>query len=260
MSSAVRAHRHRDDLRRQVLRRRARRVPPRGRRGGRTASSSPTRARSASSSLDGDQLWLVRQPREAIGVPDLLEIPAGKLDEEGEDPLETAKRELAEEIGKQAAHWESLGSFFTSPGFTTRRSTSSSPRASRTSTSAPRSRRTSASTSRSARCRDLDAILAENQDSKTLVALYRLKDRLARLSGRQRACAHGPVAPEGRQRADAEGMTDGRRRRSPSRARIRRTVRAPRARLPRLPRVRARALAQHARGLPLRPAAVRRAT
>ena len=37
-------------------------------------------------------------------------------------------------------------------------------------------------------------------------------------------------------------------------------VRAPRARLPRLPRVRARALAQHARGLPLRPAAVRRAT
>jgi ADP-ribose pyrophosphatase len=67
--------------------------------------------------LDGDQLWMVRQPREAVGVPDLLEIPAGKLDEEGEDPLDTAKRELAEEIGKRAEHWESLGSFFTSPGF-----------------------------------------------------------------------------------------------------------------------------------------------
>ena len=38
-----------------------------------------------------DQLWFVRQPREAIGVPDLLEIPAGKLDVEGEDPLEAAK-------------------------------------------------------------------------------------------------------------------------------------------------------------------------
>ena len=68
--------------------------------------------------LDGDRLWLVRQPREAVGVPDLLEIVAGKLDEVGEDPLDTAKRELAEEIGKRAEHWESLGSFYTSPGFT----------------------------------------------------------------------------------------------------------------------------------------------
>ena len=68
--------------------------------------------------LDGDSLWLVRQPREAIGSPDLLELPAGKLDEEGESPLDTAKRELAEEIGKQAEHWEPLGSFYTSPGFT----------------------------------------------------------------------------------------------------------------------------------------------
>ena len=68
--------------------------------------------------LDGDRLWFVRQPREAIGVPDLLELPAGKLDEEGESPLETAKRELAEELGKQASDWEPLGSFHTSPGFT----------------------------------------------------------------------------------------------------------------------------------------------
>src|SRR5688500_9604467 len=49
---------------------------------------------------DGERIWLVRQPREAIGSPDLLEIPAGKLDDESEDPLATAKRELAEEIGK----------------------------------------------------------------------------------------------------------------------------------------------------------------
>jgi 8-oxo-dGTP pyrophosphatase MutT (NUDIX family) len=67
---------------------------------------------------DGEQLYMVRQPREAAGVPDLLEIPAGKLDEEGETPLDAAKRELAEEIGKAAEHWEHLVSFYTSPGFT----------------------------------------------------------------------------------------------------------------------------------------------
>jgi 8-oxo-dGTP pyrophosphatase MutT (NUDIX family) len=67
---------------------------------------------------DGEQIYMVRQPREAAGVPDLLEIPAGKLDEEGETPLDAAKRELAEEIGKAAEHWEHLVSFYTSPGFT----------------------------------------------------------------------------------------------------------------------------------------------
>ena len=67
---------------------------------------------------DGEQLWLVRQPREATGDPDLLELPAGKLDEEGESALECARRELAEEIGKAADHWEHLTSFYTSAGFT----------------------------------------------------------------------------------------------------------------------------------------------
>jgi 8-oxo-dGTP pyrophosphatase MutT (NUDIX family) len=66
---------------------------------------------------DDEVVWLVRQPREAVGVADLLEIPAGKLDEEGEDPLQTAQRELGEEIGKAAGHWEPLHDFFTTPGF-----------------------------------------------------------------------------------------------------------------------------------------------
>ena len=67
---------------------------------------------------DGEHVWLVRQPREATGEPDLLELPAGKLDAEGEGPLETAKRELAEEIGKGARSWQHLTTFYTSPGFT----------------------------------------------------------------------------------------------------------------------------------------------
>jgi ADP-ribose pyrophosphatase len=66
---------------------------------------------------DGDTLYLVRQPREAVSEPALLELPAGKLDEEGESPLDTAQRELAEEIGKGARTWQHLTSFYTSPGF-----------------------------------------------------------------------------------------------------------------------------------------------
>jgi 8-oxo-dGTP pyrophosphatase MutT (NUDIX family) len=66
---------------------------------------------------DGERVFLVRQPREAVNEPALLELPAGKLDEEGEDPLDTAKRELAEEIGKGARTWRRLTSFYTSPGF-----------------------------------------------------------------------------------------------------------------------------------------------
>jgi 8-oxo-dGTP pyrophosphatase MutT (NUDIX family) len=67
---------------------------------------------------DDEQVWLVRQPREAVGDPALLEVPAGKLDEEGETPLQTAQRELAEEIGKSATDWREIKRFFTSPGFT----------------------------------------------------------------------------------------------------------------------------------------------
>jgi 8-oxo-dGTP pyrophosphatase MutT (NUDIX family) len=66
---------------------------------------------------DDEHVYLVRQPREAVGVPDMLELPAGKLDEEGESPEETARRELAEEIGKAAEHWELLHTFYSSVGF-----------------------------------------------------------------------------------------------------------------------------------------------
>ena len=66
---------------------------------------------------DGERLYLVRQPREAVDDPALLELPAGKLDQEGEGPLETAKRELAEEIGKGARDWELLTRFYSTPGF-----------------------------------------------------------------------------------------------------------------------------------------------
>jgi ADP-ribose pyrophosphatase len=66
---------------------------------------------------DGEHVYLVAQPREAVGEQALLELPAGKLDEEGEGPLETGKRELAEEIGKAAREWRHLTTCYSSPGF-----------------------------------------------------------------------------------------------------------------------------------------------
>jgi 8-oxo-dGTP pyrophosphatase MutT (NUDIX family) len=71
--------------------------------------------------VDASQVWLTRQPREAAGASASLEIPAGKLDVPGEEPLASAKRELAEEIGKQAARWEEIFAFYTSPGFSDER-------------------------------------------------------------------------------------------------------------------------------------------
>jgi 8-oxo-dGTP pyrophosphatase MutT (NUDIX family) len=65
---------------------------------------------------DGERIWLVRQPREVVGEEGLLELPAGKLN--GVAPLETAQRELGEEIGKSASGWKFLTKFFASPGFT----------------------------------------------------------------------------------------------------------------------------------------------
>lgn len=65
---------------------------------------------------DGTDLFLVRQPREVVGDPDFLEIPAGRLDVEGEAPIEAARRELAEEIGKGAEQWEQLTEYVSSVG------------------------------------------------------------------------------------------------------------------------------------------------
>lgn len=65
--------------------------------------------------IDEEQkLCLLRQFRHAANGY-LWELPAGKIDNK-EPPLQTAHRELAEEAGVQAAHWESLGDYSSSPG------------------------------------------------------------------------------------------------------------------------------------------------
>jgi len=66
--------------------------------------------------VDADgNVRLVRQYRDAIGRQ-LLEVPAGKLDE-GEEPEDCARRELREELGLVAGRMTPLTSFYSSPGF-----------------------------------------------------------------------------------------------------------------------------------------------
>jgi len=64
-----------------------------------------------------DNVILVRQFRHAV-AQELLEIPAGGI-EPGEDPLQSALRELEEEIGYTAGRMEQLGGFYSSPGYST---------------------------------------------------------------------------------------------------------------------------------------------
>ncbi len=119
-------------------------------------------------------MWLVRQPREAIGDPDFLEIPAGRLDQEGESPLQAAQRELAEEIGKAASRWEPITSYVSSAGMSDEvvhlfHATGLS----------DRRRRASDENERIEIVRwpldDLDGALAATRDAKTIIALQWLK-------------------------------------------------------------------------------------
>lgn len=66
---------------------------------------------------DAAQVCLLRQFRHAAGGW-LWELPAGKI-EPGEDPFDTARREIAEEAGVAADAWANLGILYSSPGVLT---------------------------------------------------------------------------------------------------------------------------------------------
>jgi ADP-ribose pyrophosphatase len=64
--------------------------------------------------VDADRICLIRNYRVAVDE-ELIELPAGTIDR-GEDPLETARRELREETGYSAGSLEKLHDFWVSPG------------------------------------------------------------------------------------------------------------------------------------------------
>ncbi len=125
---------------------------------------------------DGSDVFLVKQPRPAVGDPDVLELPAGLLDKEGEPPAETAARELEEEIGKAAgsvvhlhSYWSSVGSFDETVHLYLATELSDQ----------------SADSGENERIEvvrwplgDLDGLIATVKDAKTLIGLLLLRDRL----------------------------------------------------------------------------------
>ena len=125
---------------------------------------------------DDRHVWLVRQPREAVAEPDLLEIPAGRLDVAGEEPLAAAQRELAEEIGRGAERWEPMLAYYTGAGFTDERvhlfAATGLYESSADSGEEERIEIVPWPISR------LDAAIDECRDAKTLIALFWLERRL----------------------------------------------------------------------------------
>jgi 8-oxo-dGDP phosphatase len=66
---------------------------------------------------EDDHVTLIHQYRHPIGRRN-WELPAGLIDKAGEDPVETARRELVEEVGLAAGDWSVLVDVAVSPGFT----------------------------------------------------------------------------------------------------------------------------------------------
>lgn len=88
---------------------------------GRTAGREIVKHKGAAAIVPVDDrgyVTLVRQHRVAIDEF-TWEIPAGKLDYSSEDPFACAKRELEEETGLRAEHWQKLSHVVTTPGFCT---------------------------------------------------------------------------------------------------------------------------------------------
>jgi 8-oxo-dGDP phosphatase len=65
---------------------------------------------------DQERVVLVRQYRHPVGEH-LWELPAGLRDADGEPPVLTARRELAEEALLAAGRWSLLADIYNSPGF-----------------------------------------------------------------------------------------------------------------------------------------------
>ena len=179
---AVRAHRQRDDLRGQVLHGAAR--PFRHEDGEEVEREIvPHTGAVGIVVLDGENLWFVRQPREAIGRPGPARA-AGRQARRGGRVAARHRQARAGRGDRQAGReWEPLGLLLHVAGFTDEEvhlflATGISDVDER-----PEVEHDERIDAEVRPLADLDAILAETKDSKTLIGLYALRDRLTRRTG-----------------------------------------------------------------------------
>jgi 8-oxo-dGTP pyrophosphatase MutT (NUDIX family) len=123
---------------------------------------------------------LVRQYRAAVDAL-VLEIPAGTRDRDGESPEATARRELAEEAGLEAAHWEMLIGTWNTPGISDQHTTIFLATGLTARPARPDGVEEGYMTVETIALGDLDALVADGtlKDETTVLGLYLARARLA---------------------------------------------------------------------------------
>ena len=123
---------------------------------------------------------LVRQYRAAVDAM-VLEIPAGTRDKDDESLEATARRELAEEAGLEASHWELLIGTWNTPGVSDQHTTIYLATGLSPCQSRPDGIEERYMTVETVRLADLDDLVAAGslKDETTVLGLYLARDRLA---------------------------------------------------------------------------------
>ncbi len=129
---------------------------------------------------DDGSVTLVRQYRASVDAL-VLEIPAGLLDRDGEQPEQAARRELAEEAGLEAAAWEQLIVTWNTPGISDQHTTIFLATGLTTCAPRPDGDEEHFMTIERIRLEDLDALVADGtlRDETTVLGLYLARARLA---------------------------------------------------------------------------------
>ncbi len=133
---------------------------------------------------DDGTVTLVRQYRAAVDAM-VLEIPAGTRDKVDETLEHTARRELAEEAGLEAAHWEPLIGTWNSPGVSDQLTTIFLATGLSTTQARPDGVEEGYMTVETIQLGDVDDLVADGtlKDESTVLGLFLARERLA-LTGR----------------------------------------------------------------------------